>query len=57
MEFSYHAPALLRTATHIYLLPHPVLRQAVAHYTLCLPLPRVRTTERSLLWSPTPPAV
>lgn len=26
---------LCRTATHIYLLPHPALRPYVAHYTLC----------------------
>ena len=26
---------LCRTATHIYLLPHPSLRPYVAHYTLC----------------------
>ncbi len=28
-----------RTLTHIYLLPHPALRDVVAHYTLCLPGP------------------
>lgn len=26
---------LSRTATHIYLLPHPALRPFIAHYTLC----------------------
>ena len=39
MELTYNAPAYRRTATHIYLLPHPVLRGMVAHYTLCLTSP------------------
>lgn len=34
----YHTQAA-RTATHIYLLPHPALRPYIAHYTLCLPSP------------------
>ena len=36
MELIYTGPAFRRTPTHIYLLPHPALRQSVAHYTLCL---------------------
>lgn len=39
MELSFrgaHDRRFLRTPTHIYLLPHPILRPMVAHYTLCL---------------------
>lgn len=41
MDLSYPAaaPASRRTATHIYILPHPGLRALVAHYTLCLRSP------------------
>lgn len=31
-----------RTPTHLYLLPHPSLRDVIAHYTLCLPAPGYR---------------
>ncbi len=36
MDLSYPLPAYRQDAAHIYLLPHPGLRAAVAHYTLCL---------------------
>lgn len=39
MELIYNAPAYRRTATHIYLLPHPALQGMVAHYTVCLASP------------------
>lgn len=42
MRFTYdnrYGMQSYRIPTHIYLLPHPVLRPFVAHYTLCIPGP------------------
>lgn len=42
MRFAYedrYGMQRFRIPTHIYLLPHPVLRPFVAHYTLCIPGP------------------
>ena len=40
MCFSNRFSTLMyRTATHLYLAPHPSLRPYLAHYTYCLPHP------------------
>lgn len=35
---------LYRIPTHLYLRPHPVLRPFVAHYTLCIPGPKLSSS-------------
>ena len=51
MCFSNRFSTLMyRTATHLYLAPHPSLRPYVAHYTYCLPHPEHCAAGGSRQW-------